>query len=255
MPDIDTTMNTLRDDYFKAVNKPISSVYLDLEMISDLRLGALISTFTVPKQMEYLYSRMPEYNARYDLKTAKYFPVLGKTDEELDDIIRNQPDKVARLAPWTVVLQKFAASLSVLEMNNRNINPDLPLSVTVNCQEIEYPKDLQEVFIQQLKGGLQNLEVTFTHHKRYEESPAYYLGFDLFFLYDYAAYLRDERLAESFTSRYTYMDKIMYVLPLVDEETKLDKSEYMKALRSTKNHLDLFTDFYYMTGGIPIDTN
>ena len=75
------------------------------------------------------------------------------------------------------------------------------------------------------------------------------------FLYDYAAYIRDERLADSFTSRYTYIDKTMYVLPLVDEETNLDKSEYTKALRSTKNHLDLFTDFYYMTGGIPIDVN
>lgn len=252
MPDIEKTLETLRDDYFKTINRPVGSVYVDMEMICDFRLGALLSTFTVAKEMEYLYTRIPAYNERYDLDTAKYFPALKKTDAELDEIIRNCPGKVARVAPWTEILQKFVAAMSLVELSNKNLDPSARLSVVINCQDFRYPEDLAKVFRRRMASGFKTMSIEFTNGRRYSQEPGYYAGFDMLFLYDYATFMRDERLVNSFTSNYAYMNKSMYVLPLVDEACQLDRSEYLKALISTKARFDIYTDFYYMTGGIPL---
>lgn len=253
MNELETKMDALRKEYIDTTNQPIRAVYVDLEMISDLRLGAMFSTFTVKEQMEYVYSRLPEYNSRYDLETASHFPVLKMTDGTLDKMVIDNPLKACSVAPWTSVFEKLTTILSMAEANNKSLADGSVIRIVINCELVDYPDDLKKKLQRFFQTNHPAFQVSFTHTSRYSQGAAYFLQFDMMFLYDYKTFLSNEEIMKSFTSKFNYMGKTLYVLPLVDASTGLDKSEYLKALVSTRSFLNLYTDLHYMPGSIPVD--
>ena len=98
-------------DYtFKLVNK----IYIDMELLQDFKLGALLSTVTVKEEVEYIMSCLPVYNLKFNNRTAEYFPVLKKTDEELLSIVKNNSIKTALLSPWTKIYNNLNVILKYL---------------------------------------------------------------------------------------------------------------------------------------------
>ena len=62
--------------YFENDTKPVTRVYVDLEYMQDLRFGALLYGLSVKQEMDYIHSRLDQYNNRYDREVCKYFPTL-----------------------------------------------------------------------------------------------------------------------------------------------------------------------------------
>lgn len=253
MNELETKMDALRKEYIDTTNKPVRAVYVDLEMISDLRLGAMFSSFTVKEQMEYVYSRLPDYNSRYDLETASHFPVLKMTDEALEKMVVDDPLKTCSVAPWTSVFEKLTTILSMAEANNKSLSDGSTIQVMINCGLVDYPAELKKRLQIFFQTNHPTFQIGFTHMPRYSQGASYFLQFDMMFLYDYKTFLSNEEIMKTFTSKFNYMGKTLYVLPLVDAGIGLDKSEYLKALVSTRSFLNLYTDLYYMPGSIPVD--
>ena len=105
--------------YFNAEARPITRVYADLEYLQDLRFGALLYGVSVKEEMDYIHSKIEQYNNRYTLETAKYFPVFKKTDADLDKLLQTPVvlDKICFLAPWTSVFFHFVEFLLLLYLN------------------------------------------------------------------------------------------------------------------------------------------
>ena len=253
MKDPQDTIQNLNRQYFDAIINPIEMIYVDMEMLQDFRLGALMTSITVKEEMAYIYSQIPKYNERLDLETAKYFPVLKKTDEELEEIIQKHPLMIAGMAPWTVIYNNFNAVLSFLNVSNKTTSSDRkPLTVVMNCADIDYPIELFDQLARTLNSVHGNVQFKLSHKARYEEDAEFYNQFNMFFMYDHEAFLNQEKLLDAYTTRDKFMNKIIYTLPIVNSSLNIDESEYAKALASTQSMLNLFCDFFYMRGGIAL---
>ena len=224
-----------------------------MEILQDLRIGALLQTVTVQEEIEYIQSCIPEYNQRLDLETAKYFPVLNKTDEELDEIIKKEPVKVAITAPWTKIYNNFQIVLRCLRESTikRDKNPT-PLMIVVNTGLVPYPLPLFDKFARLVKYTYPNVTIKSSAYPRYEADEDLYLSTDMFFLYDYEKFLNSPFIMKMMDSP-VYKTRTLYTTPYVNKTLGLDPNEYLKGLISTGATLNLFFDFFYMPTGINWD--
>lgn len=251
MDDAKKTLDILRKDYFNSIINPVKKIYVDLEMLLDFKMAAILKLVKSKDDMEYVYKMIPEYNMRLDLDTAQHFKRFGKTDEEL---LASVDDATLGLAQWTSAGYDFEVILSYIGMNTKaTTGKDTKISVVVNCSDVKYPK----VMFDNLAGFLMSRHPSFVfsleNSKRYDNTSDYYLDFDMFFLYDHEKFLQNESILDSFTNKGTYMTKSIYTPPVVNKTLGLDESEYSKALVSTSAALNLFCDFYYMRSNIVID--
>ena len=220
-------------------------------MFLDFKLAALLKCVKSAEDMKYIYEMIPEYNKRLDLETASHFSKFGKTDEEL---LNSIDDATLGLAQWTSAGYDFDVILSYVCMNTKaTTGKNTKISVVVNCSDVKYPKAMADKLTEFLLSRHPNLVFTFDNATRYSYKSDFYVDFDMFFLYDHEKFLQNESVLDSFTSKGTYMAKIIYTPPFVNKTLNLDESEYSKALVSTSAALNLFCDFYYMRSNIVID--
>lgn len=247
---VQDSLNKLSEDYFTNITERVSKIYVDMEILQDLRIGALFQTVTVPEEIEYIQSCIPDYNKRLDLETAKYFPVLNKTDEELDEIIKNNPLRVAIASPWTKIYNNFQIVLRCLRENTlkRDASP-APLMIVVNTGLVPYPLQLFDKFARLVKHTYPGVVIKSSSYPRYEADDDLYLSSDMFFLYDYEKFLNSSFIMKMLDSP-EYKTRTLYTTPYVNKTLGLDPNEYLKGLISTGATLNLFFDFFYMPTGI-----
>lgn len=252
---IQDSLDSLSKAYFADISEKISRIYVDMEILQDLRIGALLKSTTVPVEIEYLQSRIPEYNQRLDLETAKHFPVLNKTDEELDAIIKENPLSIALISPWTNIYNNFMIVLQSLYMKtSAKDTTAAPLLVVVNTASMTYPIQLFAKLADQIRRVYPGATVKSSAYQRYEAEPDMYINTDMFFLYDHEKFFNSSFI-NTMMSEKNHKTKVIYTTPYVNKNLGLDKSEYMKGLVSTGATLNLFFDFFYMPPGINWEPN
>lgn len=251
--DVNKTLDKLSEEYFRNITDPINKIYVDMELLQDFKLGALLSTVTVKEEIEYINEQIPYYNSRFDFSTAKYFPVLNKTDEELNEIIKKNPVKVILLSPWTIVYDNLNKMLSLLYTNDKNVYGKIsPITLVVNCHDARYPIKLFDIWAQQMKAVHPFVDIKFVAYPRYGADLDFYSDFDMYFIYDHPTFFNTDKLAEVLTRSQKTSFKKVYSPPFIESRLELDKSEYQKALVSTQTFLNLIVDFYYMPNGIKL---
>ena len=249
---IQDSLDNLSKAYFTDISDDVSTIYVDMEILQDFRIGALLQTVTVPEEIEYIQSQIPEYNARIDLETASHFPVLKKTDEELLQIIQKNPLQTAAISPWTKIYNNFHIVLKYLYLNSKNKDVNVkPLTVLVNSGDMLYPLALFDKFAKAIKTTYPEAIVKVANYKRYEAEADLYLHTDMFFLYDHEKFFNSSFISGMMNSP-TYKTRTIYTTPYVNKKIGLDPSEYLKSLTSTGATLNLFFDFYYMPAGIEL---
>ena len=244
------SLEKLKKAYFTNINNQVSKIYVDMEILQDFKLGALLQTVTVPEEVEYIQACIPEYNKKFDLETASHFPVLKHTDEELLKIMEQHPVKTVMLSPWTKIFTNFHVVLKYLYLSTttRDEKPT-PLSIIINSADVVYPLPLFDKFVKQVEISYPGATVKLSHDTRYEMSQDFYLSFDMFFLYDHEKFF-GSNFINSMMNSPNYTTRTIYTTPYINKEMGLDPSEYLKGLTSTGATLNLFFDFYYMPPGI-----
>ena len=250
---IQDSLSNLSKAYFTEISEDVSTIYVDMEILQDFRIGALLQTVTVPEEIEYIQAQLPAYNARTDLETASHFPVLKKTDEELLEIIAKNPLRTAILSPWTKIYNNFHIVLKYLYLNSRNKDMTVrPLTIVANSGDMLYPLALFDKFAKLIKATYPDAIVKVANYKRYEADADLYLHTDMFFLYDHEKFFNGSFMMEMMNSP-TYKTRTIYTTPYVNKKIGLDPSEYLKSLTSTGATLNLFFDFFYMPNGIELN--
>lgn len=247
---IQDSLDQLSKNYFTDISEDVSSIYIDMEILQDFRIGALLQTVTVPEEIEYIQAQIPEYNSRTDLETASHFPVLNKTDEELLEIMKQNPLRTAAISPWTKIYNNLHVVLKYLYLNSKNKDTVVrPLKIVVNSGDLLYPLALFDKFAKMIKLTYPEVSVKVANYKRYEAEKELYLDTDMFFLYDHEKFFNSPFMMEMMNSP-TYKTRTIYTTPYVNKKLGLDPSEYLKSLTSTGATLNLFFDFFYMPAGI-----
>ena len=244
------SLEKLKKEYFTNISEEVDRIYVDMELLQDLKIGALLQTATVPEEIEYIQSCIPTYNCRFDLETASHFPVLKTTDEKLLEIMKKNPKKTAMISPWTKIYSNFHIVLKYLYLKSTSThNQATPLNIVVNCADISYPIQLFDMFAKQIEVSYPGATVKLAYFPRYKGTDDFYLDFDMFFLYDHETFFGSSFITRLINSP-KYKTRVIYTTPYVNKKMGLDPSEYMKGLESTGSALNLFFDFYYMPTGI-----
>lgn len=248
---LDNIIDKLSESYFNNIVSPINKIYVDMELLQDFKLGALLSTVTVKEEIEYIESCLPLYNTRFNNRTAEYFPVLKKTDDELMKIVKEQPIKTALLSPWTRIYDNLNKVLKHLYIYYHRMSDNIKtITIVVNCADVKYPIRLFDLWATQMKDLHPFVDIKLVGYPRYTSDLEFYQDFDMFFIYDHETFFNTDGLANALAPGQKRVFKIVYSPPYINDVLKLDPSEYPKALASSRSLLNLLVDFYYMPNGI-----
>lgn len=253
MGDIGKLFEEVNNNYFQTENKPVTRVYADLEYLQDLRFGALMYGVTIPEEMKYINSCIKRYNNRYNLKTAKYFGALKKSEEDITKLL-NTPidrDRICFLAPWTSVYYQLSSVLLALQKHNHQIlEQDQKIKLFINVSDVVYPIELQKYLIQSLEQQL-GIEVEIIQQERYTADVQEYLSYEMLFLYDYGKFINT--FPAAFVGEGKFSDTRIIAMPYIEEGLGHKPEDYEHILDSTERGLDVYCDFVFLRSQILTD--
>ena len=235
---------------FKSDCKPIERIYIDLEYMQDLRLGALINMITVQEELKYLVHKLTEYNARYDRQTAKYFKALKMDESRIDEILAKPIalDKICVTAPFTSIYYRLQQIILAAYNHTKAFSENAkPLELVINCSDVPYPQILQDKLCTTLSKGL-DIKTSFQSTKRYSLPDNEYLGYDLLMLYDYGEFIKQHGVA--FIGNGSYSETRIIAKPYIEEEILAKTEDPEQLLAYTEKNLDVYCEFSYLRSEI-----
>mgnify|MGYP000614394962 CR=1 FL=1 len=133
---------------------PITKIYIDVEYIQDLLVGALLLLWKQTKsESDYTYfiQQLPSYNNRLTFDTMHYFPKWKNriaTNESLDAFIRNEKNirQLLLNAPYTDVACYLKDHHKLYKEQNNRLGEKHPKPITYNVNV--YPLPINEDVIQ-----------------------------------------------------------------------------------------------------------
>ena len=250
---LENILEKLSESYFNNLTNPVNKIYVDMELLQDFKLGALLNTVTVKEEIEYIEACLPLYNTKFNNRTAEYFPVLKKTDEELLKFVKEKPVRTALLAPWTRVYDNFNKILKHLYIHMRQVSESIKfITIVVNCTDMMYPIRLFDAWAKEMKVLHPFIDIKLVGYPRYQAPLDFYTDFDMFFIYDHETFFNTPGLAAALSAGQKRIFKTIYSPPFINDKLGLDTSEYPQALASSKALLNLISDFYYMPNGVSL---
>ena len=229
--------------------KPPMRVYADLEYLQDLRYGAMCCSATLQDERSYIVYYTKRYNIRYDFHTASHFPALGKTDEELDAMLRDSgSERIFLNAPFTTAYKGLVAILAASAVQARRFfeHPEV-IRLTINCTYKNYPEKLLE----RLRRTIQEMvpvQVEFTSADRYVLPYKEYQSHDLLLLHDYGTFVRTHAIP--YIHEGHFLDNRIVAQPYIEDKILKICEDPEEMLRKQECNLDLYSDFRFLRATI-----
>lgn len=247
-------LNETYTSFFDNVLKPIRVIYMDMELIQDLKLGSLLTFVTMKEEIEYIQHRIPIYNARLDDDCGKYFPLLKISEKEIIERMRDPKymDVVCTVAPFGSTYQELVRLLNGIAQHNDMTTSYLPVKILINVADLTYPKLLQLQFIESLKTSLKNIEVIFTANKRYDDDL--YTSCDILLLYDLATFVKPGTNTSNLMFKSgKFIDSKIFSPKRIGPGLEIPEDKKEIAFKTTQTWLEMFCDvFVYMSNFLPI---
>lgn len=246
-------LKNLYDAFFNAALKPIRSIYVDMELLQDLKMGAMLTFITLQEELEYIQHRIPIYNDRLDDECAKYFPLLEITEEQIIERMRDlkHMDTICTIAPFSSAYQALVKLLEGSAKHNDMTTTHLPIRIVVNVADLTYPEILKRQFANALNVYLKNVEVTFVAEKRYENNI--YTECDVLMLYDIATFAGPNTdTANLLFSSGKFIDCKIFTTKRIGPGINIPEDKRQLAFDTTSAWINMFCDaFVYMVNELP----
>lgn len=255
MAKYEQTFQEVANKYFQDETGPIEKIYVDLEYLQDFKFGALLTTITTKKELEYIYHKLKDYNSRFDEDVSKYFPALKVSEEQISEIMKNKSLLKFIKAPWTSAYYDFMIITRFIAHQNRAVSSTpIVLEFNINVSDVEYPQELANLVKIHLSESFGDVRVNFTHMKRYEDQLSFYLQQDVLFLKDMEQFVKEDTdTSIAFVSEGRFFNKKIFAKPQINPDLNITKKQYKDALTSTQIQLDVYCDFAYIQSLIPIN--
>lgn len=240
----------MKTDFFNLLIKPVRRIYIDMELLQDFNLGALITSLKSDAEYQYVLKNMYIYNLRYDNKICKHFPDLKRTEEDIQRILKD-PKKQLQLnilSPFTVVYMKHLKEIFTL-LNKVNINHTdfrSPIEIIINYSNINCDPTVLNTLKKSIEQMCVNLSVSFSNNKRYDYKEEFFKSIDVFMLYDYAEFFAPNTVSGTGAVKDGwFQDKQIIAAPLITNRN-VTEDKYDESITKTQAILDVFSDFTYI---------
>ena len=247
----------LQETMFHSEHGIINKIYVDMELLQDIKFGALLTTVSVKEEMEYIYSKLKEYSLRTDLEICKYFPALKLKETDISNILASKDKryKLAVLSPFTEAYDDFIAILAMAGKHNKAIGSTSNIVVTINIHDIDYPRDVLDAFIVNLRKLVPFVTFVVTTYARYDIPYEAFVSNDLFFLLEMQMLVKEfTPISREFIQNGSFFGKKICAPPYIDKTLHKNPDEYAKVLVSTEYGLGIYCDFKYISTGLETET-
>lgn len=240
-------------EYFEDMFNPCHNLYIDLEMLQDFRLGALLCLITTEPEYQYIQYRLKEYNDRFNLNTMEHFPVITSVTEE--DITTYIDDKknhltLARVSPMTDLYAMMPEFLRAVRLVNLKCSSqhDL-LTITLGTDSVIYDKPAKTTLINVFKKLDTRLNVDIINRPAWEMDNASILGNELFLVHDMTQFFNHKVISNYVFNSEVFTSKRILAHPVVETEDKEGHTDIQK-LQATRDFLTIYCNFEYIQRGI-----
>ena len=236
-------------------NGPLTSIYVDIEYLQDLKLGALFHLIKVEREMEYIQHKLPVYNQKTDYDCGKYFPALKHSDEEIVELLNdsNQIDLICFKAPFTSTYYELNNILLMLHQHNHAVSSkSTKILLHINVDNLKYPSELLKELKNDYLHRFDFLDVVITKCNRYTLPIGEYVNKQLLLIHNIEEFLKqDTPTSIAFVGEGSFFNKKVFSVPYINRQVIKDPDQYDVALESTKLNLNIYCDFAYVPSTIP----
>ena len=181
-----------------AAMKPLMTqrefMYIDLDLLYDLRLSALLGFVKGEEDYKYIRKHVQQYLDAPTLEVCKFFPELKVKEEDLDDFI-NDPGYstiLAALALPTNFMRELQDIIKFINTENESKETHRSLKITLNCRY----KNLHPYIINRVVDLIHKsdplVKVEVTEYRDWSEVPASLIKMqDMICVYDVRNFLSD----------------------------------------------------------------
>ena len=186
------------DNMSKEIVKPFLAqkehMYIDADLLYDYRLGAVLALTRNEEQYNYVMSQLPAYLNAHDNKTAKYFPDLNLTDEQIEEFIR-KPEYytfITAAAPATEFVGNLQRVIRIFNTINESKEVTRPITITINQRTIELHPMCKKALSEIIAAIDPDVHVNFTSYKSWFEVPLELIEVqDFMCVYDMIEFLKE----------------------------------------------------------------
>ena len=233
----------LYSSFFDTILKPINNIYVDLELMQDFKIGALLSMITLKEEIEYIQHNLPKYNKRYDFECAKYFPALKISEHDINLRLKSEAQNIfiTTMSPFNGVWSIFANCLVDIGHHNDMTKNNVKTRIVFNIADIPYPDPLKIDITDNVNKYLHNVDVQFTQYERYDETDL--SGYDLLFIYDLPQFVKpDTTTSKQFFREGKFANARIYTVPRKSKDKQIPDDKLDFAFEATHKWLQLFCD-------------
>ena len=236
------------DKWNSEVMKPLLKqkefMYIDLDVLFDFRLGALLSLMQAGEEdYQYIMSNVDKYLSTPTLECAKFFPKFGLSDDQLDDRASdpNYAAVMAAIAPPTRFLGEMKTMIKVINTLNASKETTNPLKITIN----QGKRKVHPFILENLKKYLLSIDpgmaIDFVKFATWRDVPKELVErLDIIVVYNIKDFLAKGSVPQSIleSSQEAFAMTTVMAIRQVDETAMADEAV------ATKNFLDLMDIFF-----------
>lgn len=186
-----------------AAMKPLMTqrefMYIDLDLLYDLRLSALLGFVRGQEDYDYIVQHIPEYLETPTLEVCKFFPKLGVTEEDLDNFINN-PDYraiLAALALPTKFMKELQDIVKFINTENESKETHRSIKLTLNCRYKNLHPFIIHRIVDLIHKSDPGVRVEVTEYRDWFEVPAELIKTqDMICVYDVRNFLADGTVSQ-----------------------------------------------------------
>lgn len=253
---LDKELRKAHELYTKEIMKPIVNVYIDLPLLIDYKLGALLFLYSDNSDaFDYITKIIStDYNVMIGRNITEKFPLLPVTEEDIKlcfstfDGIK----AISKLSPITTVHDNFFRLIEDLYQNNLRFNDfkKSRVNLFINNPYFETPDDIKHhIRYKLLEGVACN---TFFHC-----DPDYTLpeieDCEYIFLDDFSKFNQSPLVKKMFEA--VFVEKTICGAYITEEASRLDNEEAGEFFSEVHRLMNLKTDFKFIHKMIPIEQN
>ena len=166
-------------------------LYIDVDLLADFRLGAVLASVRNEQEYNYVQANMQKYLDAPTLRCAEFFPELGLTDQQLDEIIEKPEYEsvLSVIAPRSKLITQFPTLFGMLKSINSRAETSRPLKLYFNCPH-RVSDHFKAGLLELVKEADPTVEVYFTEFKTWYDVDPDILGrMDFIAVYDLIGFL------------------------------------------------------------------
>lgn len=253
MSDLFKTVTAMNIADMEESIKPIKRIYIDLNMIHEINIGALLLHTTTEEEYNLIKAAIPKYSSRIDTHICSHFGDLNITDEDIFNFQQNKDnaERLFKASPTTNLMHQFPIILEDITKHNGITNTVHSIDIIINTYPIVFPSNICKFMSAMWKKISRSITFNTITKPHWELADSTIMSIDRFYVNDIYPWIGyDDRMRDLFCDKKIYDNK-----EFVTRKVKQDDTDHVDNIAhmfdTTEAMCNLFCNFSYMDIIIP----